>query len=428
VQAVVQPPPRTPLLSVVQQHAEEVAALRRLRTIQTRASYAGLRELRRLDDRIAAHIDGLNLAGSFGSAFCLRALAHPESGSVFAAAVNAVGSHDDQTLSKLIAIAGPLPTVTRDLISAFGWVSAHQLRGLVHPLLQAEDPLWRALGVAACRVHHVDPGIALADSLQHDHAEVRIQALRAAGALGRIDLLQLVVASSREPAFSWEAARSACLLGDRKSALALLEEHALSGTEPVRSVALTLLLQALDHKPARQWLGTMGRTQRGEPARERLLLRASGVVGDTLLVPWIISKMSDDRYARLAGEAFSTITGADLTALNLERPVAPSFTGPPGSEPEDDVTVLDESEGLPWPDADAVQGWWASQAARWHAGTRFFMGAPTSVAHCESILGSGTQRQRNMAAHYLCLLQPGRKLFNCAAPAWRQQRLLGLRP
>ena len=36
------------------------------------------------------------------------------------------------------------------------------------------------------------------------------------------------------------------------------------------------------------------------------------------------------------------------------------------------------------------------------------------------------QRQRMAAATYLCLLVPDTQLFNTAAPAWRQQQLLGL--
>jgi hypothetical protein len=40
------------------------------------------------------------------------------------------------------------------------------------------------------------------------------------------------------------------------------------------------------------------------------------------------------------------------------------------------------------------------------------------------VLKTGHQRQRILAAHYLCLLNPGTPLFNTSAPAWRQQRLL----
>jgi hypothetical protein len=43
---------------------------------------------------------------------------------------------------------------------------------------------------------------------------------------------------------------------------------------------------------------------------------------------------------------------------------------------------------------------------------------------CIDVLKNGYQRQRILAAHYLCLLDPGTPLFNTSAPAWRQQRLL----
>jgi hypothetical protein len=52
------------------------------------------------------------------------------------------------------------------------------------------------------------------------------------------------------------------------------------------------------------------------------------------------------------------------------------------------------------------------------------MGAPVTRAHCIDVLKNGYQRQRILAAHYLCLLDPGTPLFNTSAPAWRQQKLL----
>jgi hypothetical protein len=57
-------------------------------------------------------------------------------------------------------------------------------------------------------------------------------------------------------------------------------------------------------------------------------------------------------------------------------------------------------------------------------GQRYFMGAPVTWEHCLDVLKHGYQRQRILAAHYLCLLRPGTPLFNTSAPAWRQQRLL----
>ena len=63
-------------------------------------------------------------------------------------------------------------------------------------------------------------------------------------------------------------------------------------------------------------------------------------------------------------------------------------------------------------------------AAASRQGTRYFMGAPVTREHCIDVLKNGYQRQRILAAHYLCLLEPGTPLFNTSAPAWRQQRLL----
>src|SRR5205085_11399091 len=91
---------------------------------------------------------------------------------------------------------------------------------------------------------------------------------------------------------------------------------------------------------------------------------------------------------------------------------------------EDDNVDVDVDGALPWPDAAKVERWWRDQSHRFHTGARYFMGAPVSREHCLHVLKAGYQRQRILAAHYLCLLEPGTPLFNTGAPAWRQQKLL----
>jgi len=71
-----------------------------------------------------------------------------------------------------------------------------------------------------------------------------------------------------------------------------------------------------------------------------------------------------------------------------------------------------------------IKAWWAKNSARFQSGRRYFMGAPVTREHCIDVLKNGYQRQRILAAHYLCLLEPGTPLFNTSAPAWRQQRQL----
>ena len=416
-----------PIPIIVQQHAEEAAALRHVRSVLVRAPHVKLLQLRRLDDRLTAQIDGLAVAGEFGTACCTEALEQSTAGPVFAAAVNAIENRDEPALDRLHAIAPIVPAAARGLLSAFGWVSAPHLQGLVQQLLGSRDPQRLALGIAACRLQQVDPGPVLAAALHATHLPLQAQALHAAGSLGRTDLLPAVRNALKDEDAPFEAARALCLLGDHQAALPVLQQHALDGRKDdngTRLIALALLLQAAEFEHARQVVRSAAKTAGGDLAKERVVLRAIGLLGDVQLVPWLIDRMGDDVQARLAGESFSMITGADLAGLDLERKPPENPLGGPNDDPDDDDVALDEDESLPWPDHELVQRWWDAQASRLPARGRCFIGASPGVEQCEHVLRNGTQRQRIAAAHYLCVLQPGRKLFNCAAPAWRQQRLL----
>jgi len=134
--------------------------------------------------------------------------------------------------------------------------------------------------------------------------------------------------------------------------------------------------------------------------------------------------MTNEKTARLGGESFTLITGADLDGEQLERKPPKEFESGPNDDPDDPNVEMDEDDGLPWPDAAKIERWWAANGGRFQKGMRHFMGAPVTRERCMDVLKKGCQRQRIMAAQYLCLLEPGTLLFNTSAPAWRQQRLL----
>ena len=126
----------------------------------------------------------------------------------------------------------------------------------------------------------------------------------------------------------------------------------------------------------------------------------------------------------MLGEAFTLITGADLDALQLRRQIPEDFQSGPTENPDDENVGLDPDEGLMWPDGPKVEKWWKASSSRFQQGIRYFMGAPVTRQHCVHVFKTGYQRQRILAAHHVCLLEPGTPLFNTSAPAWRQQRLL----
>jgi uncharacterized protein (TIGR02270 family) len=294
---------------------------------------------------------------------------------------------------------------------------------VVGPLLISADAQRRELGLEPCRLHGADPGPTLLAALRDTDAHVRVAALRTIGVLGRLDLIDAIRDANREgdPVVQRHAAIAATLLGDRGSMLRAVTEVALRdvarcGTE------LALALQAAEFDAARQLVRALGPDDAAAPSRRQI--RAFGVLGDAQFVPWLIGLMDDDRLARVAGESFSMITGADLAALDLERKPPQDFVGGPSDDPGDDDVSLDEDESLPWPDQGLVQRWWRSRAGTMPIGRRLFLGqVPTPECACRA-LRDGLQRQRLMAAQWLCVLAPGAKLFATAAPAWRQQRRL----
>lgn len=412
--------PAIPL--VVTRHAEESALLCNQRFFLEGSAHAKLHHLRRLDDRLAAHLDGLLVARDGGSKACDVALASAGRGEVFASTVLALDNHDLPRLECLLGFAELVPQVRDAVALAVGWASAESLRGVARDLLDSPHPFRRSVAIAACEFHMVDPGDMLQAATVDADATLRAQALRAAGECGRLDLVAACVEAltDEDAGCRFWAARSAVLLGERHRPVRALHEATLFPGTKHGAQAFSLLFKIATPTQAAPLLAEL----LDKPAHVRDVIRGAGTVGDPRIVPWLISQMDEPQLSRLAGEAFSMITGLDLAWLDLERNPPQDFESGPGDDPEDDNVAMDEDDGLPWPDPGKVQAWWDANSGGFRTGERYFMGAVPSWAHCVDVLKRGYQRQRMAAAEYLCLLHPGSKLFPTSAPAWRQQRWL----
>lgn len=412
---------RQPIISVAHQHSEESAILRNVREVLAAAPNVKLRHLRRLDDRIAAHLDGVAVASEFGWKLCEAALENPSVGTVFAATERAIEDKNLRALTKLLALAEAMPEAQPGLISAFGWVSAQFLQGTIMSLLAAANPFQRQVGIATCAMHQVDPGAVMVSAITDGDVPLRARALRVTGEAGRRDLLPACIKALADPdaACRFWAAYATALLDDQGRAVAVMQDLVMR-PGPFRVRALQLLLKFIAVPQANELLKSLAR----DPANIRLLIQGAGIAGDPYYVPWLIKQMADMKLTRLAGESFSFITGLDLAYLDLDRKPPENVEFGPNDDPDDDNVAMDEDDSLPWPDVTKIEQWWAANKTRFKDGTRYFMGEPVNRAHCLHVLKEGFQRQRIAAALYLCLLQPGTKLFPTRAPAWRQQRWL----
>ena len=410
-----------PVAKVVAQHVEEGAVLCNVRMRMVDAPHVRLHHLRRLDDRLAAHLDGLAVAGEYGAHLCATALARPGVGEVFVATALALDSRDEPCLDKVLALAQALPECRPGVLSAFGWVAAASLRDITRELLDSNNAFRRMVGIAACDAHRVDPGAVLTDALGDPDPTLRAQGLRTAGECGRRDLLDacLRALGDANADCRFQAVRSAVLLGDRHAAAHALHRMAHeAGTH--RMPAIDLFLKLTTPEQAVPLLKALFEAQ----TDARMLIRGLGASGDPRFVPLLIDRMEDPALSRLAGESFSLITGLDLEMLDLYRKPAEGLETGPTDDPADADVAMDEDDGLPWPDAQRIGAWWSANAHSFEPGARCFMGAPLSWARSLQVRKDACQRQRRAASEYVCLLQPGTPLFPIDAPAWRQQRWL----
>jgi uncharacterized protein (TIGR02270 family) len=404
---------------VIEQHVEDAAFLHGVRTALAKAGHVRVKELATFDARLSAQLDAIAVAGEAAWRFCDVALESPSPGAVFMGTVRAIEEHHQQRLIRLLALAEASLSLLGGLSSAFGWVSQSSLQGSVVSLLRDQQPFRRLIGLTACGMHRVDCGLVTGPWLQDTDAKVRARALRTCGETGPDRVVPALSDALRDEDTDcrfW-AAWSTVLLGQSGGALETLVRTALADG-PHQERAFRFALQAMDRTDAHSFVKDLA----GESSETRRVIQGSGLIGDPGYAPWLIDQMSNPQVARLAAESFSLITGIDVAELQTNKPE--DFQSGPNDNPDDDNVDMDPDEGLPWPDPDKIEKWWAANAHRFQPGVRYFMGAPVTKPHCIDVLKNGYQRQRILAAHYLCLLEPGTPLFNTSAPAWRQQRLL----
>ena len=182
---------RNSIASIVSQHVEDAAGLRNMRMHLISGPRIKLLDLSRLDERLAAHLDGVAVAGNFGVKLAESALESPDVGAMFVAAIGGIDNKDFNRLDKLFALAPPLPWSQASLVSAFGWVSAQALRSIGASLFGHKEPFRERVAIAASA--SADPGTVLDVAIESSDVPLRAQALRCAGELGRRDLMSICI-------------------------------------------------------------------------------------------------------------------------------------------------------------------------------------------------------------------------------------------
>ena len=418
---------RRPILRIVEQHAEDVAHLWQLRDQAVHGPHHDLASLATLEDRLGASIEGTLVAGEVGRQALAEAETVSTASGVFALAVHAALSERERIdwWQATVALAALGPEPARGLAAALGWMSAAAAADRIQALAAMEAPWLRRASVAASAMHGTATRSSLEVALGDVQPMVVKRALRAVGELGQRALLGRVLALGRsedgETAF-W-AAHSGCLLGELRSAGRLPELAGAGGPLAPRALGLALLVSRSDR--GEQLLAASA----GKAATARVASAAAPGLGTPWTIELLIAQMSDPALARLAGDSFAIITGAELSVNKLEGVAPGDFASGPTDDPADEDVALDPDEGLSWPDRDAVQQWWKKESKRFSRSERYLGGGPiTDDAVLLEVLRTGRPRARSLAALARTLRHPGEALFDIRAPAHRQRAALRARP
>lgn len=405
-----------PYSDIYEQFAVDAAFLWLLRSIAVNQPHYKRDDMAALDQRIDAQLNGLMTAPDDSWRICREAMELQEPGEVFAGAVLAFRSLDVRKIQDAVEIGLANKVGVEGLISAMGWLPGRLCHSWIKKFLTSKALDHKYLAIAACSVRRENPEDYLTNLLQREdcraHLQLYARSLRLVGELKRHDLMPALRAAVQadEPNIRFWANWSAVLLGE-SSAINRLHPFVLT-SGPYQSAAIELVFRALPVEQGRSWIDALAK----QPGQIRQVIKATSALGDPHAVNWLLTQMRVPALTRLAGEAFSTITGIDLEQNSLALDDLPDLDEQfPNDDPNDDNVAMDEDDRLPFPDVAKVAAVWQKYQHRLQPGQRYLLGKTISAEALNDTLRTGYQRQRRAAALELALSNPDQFLINHAA-------------
>lgn len=341
----------------------------------------------RIEERLLANVEGLAVAAAIDRVL-LPALGEDRAGTAAVAALALLELRGPATVLEALRGAGAprrdalvralalsrRPALDRELLGALG--SA--------PLAVA------AAAVDALALRRADAGTVLPRLLAERSPELRAAALRAASWSSGVDARPVEAAcDDAAPAVRLAAIESGLLLGLRRAYAAC--QHLAASDAPEARRALLLL--------------SMSGVPGDAPALERALdvpalrgaaLVAIGHAGRPSSLERALALAASPDEGRLAGEAFSTITGIAVEGPLLAAAVEDQAP-PPLEEDDLDASLDPGNEGeLPAPEPQALAARWRQEAPRFDAGARYLGGRPFSPEALLAAFREGSMRRRRL--------------------------------
>ena len=407
-----------PIGSLVRRHAEDAAFYWQQIDTSLQAKALGGEGVLHFATLLQAHLDGLEVAGVYGFAPALGALTQARKpGETFAAMYAALISNNVDALAQVMALIARDPSgLLRGAIGAVAAVSEPLAHEWLHGVWQQDEstsPHADASLIAAlraCALREWSPPTEVHErALIHPNACVRASAARS---LREPNVLQRLLQDADLPV----RAEAAIALGriayadTRYATLAINTLLQAVSSQSLQCQEATGWFRMQTQRRLDRWLCHLAHlTSPGHPEIATLLpalpLRSalSFVLhhGDPALLPFVLQAMDHAEQARWAGFVWSGLTGIDLSSAGLTQ-------SEPGVDLDAPLTRLqqDADQGLPLPDAEAVQSRDMSDGLS--KGQALLLGRPRTTAHLAEVLSISTDTPQVLRA--------------VAAQSWNTQR------
>jgi uncharacterized protein (TIGR02270 family) len=377
------------------------------------------RDLRRLDERLEAHLDALLIAGAIARTILDRLVEEKEPGALFVQTVLSLVAGDLTVRERIVETVLGSHRDRLEVDEALAWTPYRHVADPLRDLLASTDPQLRRTALVALTSHRIACNRA-SEWMDDLDRNLACEAVRHVATL-RIPADVFPGRRSQSDDRRYWTAWAGVILG-LKPALREFTAFAMDAAEHrseeeklcLRSEAQKLCLIALSVEQAHDLLRDI--TTAPEQMRQRIV--GSALIGDPRYLPWLATHMRVPALARAAGESFCAIAGVDLVHAGLDgKPLVESDSNDDAASP----VAADPDEELLWPDASKALEWWEEHRSEFREGERYLCGQPVSVENCLRILRAGYQRHRSLAAQHLGLARPDFPLYEVTAPAWRQQ-------
>ena len=406
---------------ISEQFVVDASFLWLLRSINVKQPHYYLEDIAELDKRIDANLEGAMCNFSVAWEICLEELAYEQAGETFAAAIIAFRSRDVNKIKQIIDHSFCNDETFKGLVSAMAWLPKNLISEWVERFLYSKDLNHKHLAIVYYNIKRKDPGNILQELFQREdclaHPKLLVRLVRLVGELKLYSFANQLqpLAEHELPEVSFWANWSLVMLGEHKRVITLLKF--ITEQSPWQKLAIQTVFKVLPIDKSRRWISEFSQ----QPEMMRSVIRVIGVLGDPHVVPWLIDKMNNFDTAKIAGEAFSLITGIDIERYELAIEPPDDITVVPNDNSDDDNVDLDEDENLPFPDVSKINHTWLRYKDRYKAGSRYIIGIdvtqnnPATIAKLNSALKQVTQRQRASVALTLALLDPQSPYVNVKA-------------